>query len=73
MQAFWDTVEISRVSADVTTPTLPRQRKVLVGESAPEYPSSIQDHYRRIYFEAIDLVSSGIQNLPKIGIYSNKA
>ncbi len=64
-QAFWDTVEISQASVDVTAPTLPRQRKVPrryeIGESAPEYPSSVQDHYRQIYFEAIDLVSSAIK------------
>jgi len=42
-QAFWDTVEISQASVDVTAPTLPRQRKVPrryeIGESAPEYPN----------------------------------
>lgn len=64
-QAFWNVVEIYQASLDVTAPTLPRQRKVPrryeTGESAPEYPRSVQDHYQRIYFEAIDLVTSAIK------------
>lgn len=64
-QAFWNVVEINQSSLDVTAPTLPRQRKVPrryeTGESAPDYPRSVQDHYRRIYFEAIDLVTSAIK------------
>ena len=29
-----------------------------MGESAPEYPSNVQDYYQRIYFESIDYVTS---------------
>ncbi len=57
---FWEYLEVRRTSSDVSSPTLPRRRKVPrrfePGDSAPEYPSTVQDHYRRIYFQAIDLV-----------------
>ena len=53
-------------SADVSPPTLPQRRKVPrrfeVGESASEHPSTAQDHYRKIYFEVIDLVTSAIKD-----------
>ena len=28
-----------------------------VGEAEPEYPSTVQDRYRRLYYESIDLAS----------------
>ena len=30
----------------------------------PEFPSTVEDHYRRIYFEALDLVLQGIKERP---------
>ena len=63
---FWDYVEQRRASVDVPSPTLPRRRKVPrrfeVGESAGEHPTTVRDHYRRIYFEAIDLITTAIDN-----------
>jgi len=61
---FWEYIERRRSLADVSSPTLPRLRKAPrryeIGESAPEHPSSVQDHYRRIYFESIDLAVAAI-------------
>ena len=61
---FWEYIERRRSLADVSSPTLPRRRKAPrryeIGESAPEHPSSVQDHYRRIYFESIDLAVAAI-------------
>lgn len=63
---FWEYVEIRRSKAEVSSPTLPRQRKAPrrfeEGEGAPEYPSTAKDYYRRIYFEGIDLITSAIRN-----------
>ena len=50
---------------DVSTPGLPRRKRAPwrfeVGETAPEYPDAVQDHYWRIYFETIDLLIAAIQ------------
>ena len=63
---FWDYVEKSRTLVDVSLPTLPRRRKVPrrfeVEESEGEYPTEVNDHYRRIYFEAIDLITATIDS-----------
>lgn len=63
---FWEYVEGRRSKADVSSPTLPRQRKAPrrfeEGEGTSEYPSTAKDYYRRIYFEGIDLITSAIRN-----------
>ena len=50
----------------MSSPSLPQRRKVPkryeFGESAPVNPETIKDNYRRIYFEAIDLIASAIGN-----------
>lgn len=55
---FWNDLETRRLSIDVPDPTLPRCRKVPprfeTGKAAPEYPTNVKDHYRRIYYQAID-------------------
>lgn len=44
----------------MSTPALPRRKRAPqrfeVGEATPEYPDTVQDHYRRIYFEVIDFI-----------------
>lgn len=64
--SFWELVKTYQASVEVSDPELPRQRKVPrryeVGESAPEFSSTVEDHYRRIYFEAVDLVVAAIQD-----------
>ena len=45
-------------------PTLPRKRCTLarleVGAGAPSYPQTAKDHFRRVYYEAVDLIVSAI-------------
>ena len=39
----------------------------------PEYPETVDDHYRRIYFEALDLVTTTIKdrfNQADYGVYA---
>ena len=57
---------------------LPRQRKqpgrYKDGASEGEFPESVEDLYRRIYFEALDLVVCGIKerfDQPGYKVYSN--
>lgn len=63
---FWQYVEHRRASldSDVLSQTLPRRRKTPrryeIRRSMPEHPQTLQDHYRRIYFKAIDLIVSAI-------------
>ena len=50
---------------DVDDPVLPRRRKVPrrfeEGDAPPEYPPTPKDMYRRIYYEALDLLVQTIQ------------
>ena len=45
-------------------PILPRRtrapRRIEIGTGEPTYPVTAQDYYRRIYFEAIDLMMNAI-------------
>ena len=63
---FWQYVKSRRSVVEVSPPELPRRRKVPrrfeVGETPPEYPASAMDHFRRLYFEGIDLVIAAIKN-----------
>jgi hypothetical protein len=63
---FWDYIEVKRSSVTVAPPALPRRRKAPrrfeIGEATPDYPTTAEDHYRRIYFEAIDLVVGCIKD-----------
>ena len=63
---FWEYIELRRSLVDVSSPTLPRRRKTPrrfeIGEATPEHPSSVQDHYQRIYFESIDLAIATIRD-----------
>ena len=49
----------------VGEPTLPRKRRTParleeVGAGPPSYPQTAKDHFRRVYYEAIDLIVSAI-------------
>ncbi len=53
--------KVSRKSEGlVGEPTLPRKRCALarleVGAGEPSYPQTAKDHFRRVYYEAIDLI-----------------
>lgn len=62
---FWKYLEQRLSKIDVSPPALPRRRKaprrLEVGEGAPEYAATVEDHYRRIYFEVIDILLAAIQ------------
>ena len=66
LDLFWDYVQKQTSSVDVSQPTLPRRRKVPrrfeLGDSEGDHPATVKDHYRRIYFEAIDLIIAAIDN-----------
>ena len=62
----------------VNPPALPRKRRVPqrleIGTSEGYHPSSLKDHYRTIYYEALDLVVEGIKDRfdpPGYQIYQN--
>ena len=57
---FWEKTEKKRQKLGVEVPQLPRQRKIPrsleVGTSIPEVGKSVDDLYRKTYFEVIDFV-----------------
>ena len=63
---FWKYLETRCSSLEVSTHAIPRRKRVpqryQVGEAESEYPNTIQDHYRRIYFEVIDMLVTAISN-----------
>ena len=64
-KSFYDTVlDKSKQHPSVSEPALPRQRRAPsrfgIGTGAPSYPTTPQDDYRRVYFEAIDLMVNAI-------------
>ncbi|KAL5460140.1 hypothetical protein EMCRGX_G033567 [Ephydatia muelleri] len=77
--AFFRLVNCFREQTGTSSPKLPRKRKAPsrfeVGEGKESYnDSSIEDHYRRLYFEVLDLAVTGIsQQLNQTGysIYKN--
>ena len=72
---FWQRVTITADELDVSKAALPRRRKMprrFDEGSAPFYPLTVKDHYRAIYFEALDLITSCIDdrfNQPGYKIY----
>ena len=56
-------VECRLSEIDVSTPELQLRRKIQLQfevEATPEYPITVQVHYRRIYFEVIYFIVSAI-------------
>lgn len=62
---FYHTV-VQKSEGLVDEPKLPRKRRaparLEVGTGAPGYPQTAKDHYRRIYYEGIDLVVNAIDS-----------
>ena len=56
---FWKLVLLKSRNLDISEPQLPRKRKVPkrfeVGEGEVHFPATVEEHYRRYYFEALDL------------------
>ena len=63
---FWDLVQQTASEHDVEDPILLRRRNVPtnleVGTSPPVYPHSPKDHYKQIYFEALDMLTTCIHD-----------
>lgn len=64
-QLFWRTVTEKATQLGIDEPVLPRRRRVPrrfeAGTSEAEFPSTPEIHYRRIYYESLDLVVARIQ------------
>ena len=63
---FWKELMEKHEEINVSDPTLPRRRKVPsryeVGEGTGHFPTSVDDHYRPIYFAAIDVIMQCISS-----------
>ena len=77
-ELFYQLVEHLSDNVGADGPTLPRRRKAPkryeIGEGEGYHSPTVSEHYRRLYFEAIDLVISGIKNRfdqPGYAIYRN--
>ena len=55
---FWEKISHLAEKLEVSEPALPRQRKVPKrlddGKAAHEYPATAEEHFRQIYYEALD-------------------
>lgn len=63
-ELFWSTVLRKADAFDVEEPRLPRRRKrpqrYETGDASPHFPATVEDHYRQIYNEVLDLAISTI-------------
>ena len=66
---FWKKLNCQADGTHVSSPTLPQRRRAplrledcIGGQAMPEYSETVDDHYRRIYFEALDLVTTTIND-----------
>ena len=64
-QLFWSLINKKASSLDIDEPVLPRQRKrprrYEDGSSEGDFPESVESLYRHTYYEALDLIVSGIK------------
>ena len=63
--AFWGIVIKAQQELDVCDPELPRRRKTPKRHDdggPPDFPDDCQAHYRRSYYEALDLVVNAIND-----------
>ena len=78
-KAFYETVLLKKEPhPDISEPEIPRRRRaparLEVGSGQPFFPETSDDVYRRIYFEALDLIISAISehfNQPSFVAYKN--
>ena len=63
---FWKYVQNKCSRVDISSPKLPcRERpppRFETGKAVPEYPKTVEDYFRSIYFEVIDLLMGTIEN-----------
>ena len=62
---FWTQLIAKQRSLDVDEPQLPRHRKVPArlqeGNASPVFPTTLTDHFRPIFFEAVDTIVLSIK------------
>lgn len=75
---FWKEVMKKQSKVDVTEPALPRRRKapsrLEVGTGTPHFPANVEQYYKALYFEALDLLISCIKDRfdqPGYRVYCN--
>ena len=75
---FWQKVTTLAESVEVDEPQSPRSRKrpkrFETWEAEAEFSATVEDHYRRIYFEALDLIIACIKDRfdqPGYKVYKN--
>ena len=76
-ECFWSKTVSGAHECDVSDPVLPRRRKALkryeIGTGEGSNPERVEDYYRCVYFEALDLTINCIENRfdqPGYQIYS---
>ena len=60
-EKFYDTVVRKKeMHPSISLPELPRRRRALsrfeIGNETPHFPETPKDPYRKVYFEALDLI-----------------
>ena len=77
-ESFYQRVLLRQQQLDIGLPSLPQKhhtpRHLEVGSSDGDFHNSVEDHYRAIYYEALDLVTMGITNRfdqPGYKVYRN--
>ena len=64
-QSFWADLDKKREACDIDIPAPPRRRKpparYAIGDAPAHFPESVEDHFRAIYFEAVDTVTGCIK------------
>lgn len=77
-ESFYQRVLLRQKQLDIGLPSLPRKRRaprhLEVGSSDGDFHASVEDHYRAIYYEALDLVTMGITDRfdqPGYQVYRN--
>ena len=75
---FYEKVLLYQQKLGINPPALPRKRRaprrLEVGTSADDHPSSVEDHYRRAHYEALDVVIQAIADRfdqPGYQVYRN--
>ena len=62
---YWKRRTVAATNVDINEPILPRCRKAphrIDEGSTPTFHETVKDHYRVVYFEALDLIISCIEN-----------
>ena len=77
--AFYSVVLRKSKNHTISDQLLPRKRRaparIEVGKGQPTFPETPKDHYRHIYFEAIDLIVNAIEqrfSQPSFAAYAKK-